>query len=75
MNPAVEPDDSDDRQEAGSPQGNAGLTALDASLASERAAERAAERVRYLFRQVGNNAPARALEQQLIAYRLGMKSG
>ncbi len=37
-------------------------------------AERIAERVRYLFRLAGDSPPARELEKQLLAYRLGMKS-
>jgi hypothetical protein len=32
-------------------------------------------RVSHLFRHVGDNTPARSLEQQLIAYRLGVKPG
>lgn len=36
--------------------------------------ERIVARVSHLFRYVGDNTPARSLEQQLIAYRLGVKS-
>lgn len=37
-------------------------------------AERIAARVRFLFRLTGDNRPARELEKQLMAYRLGTKS-
>ena len=33
-------------------------------------AERIAERVRFIFRQAGDNLPARELEQRLMVYRL-----
>ena len=36
----------------------------------EMKSERITERVHYIFRQVGDNLPARELEQRLMVYRL-----
>lgn len=36
--------------------------------------EPVAERIHHLFRQVGDNGPARELEQQVLAYRQGSES-
>lgn len=64
MNVDSEPDD---RPESEAPRPGGGPTAAESA--------RIVARVNHLFRYVGDNTPARSLEQQLIAYRLGVRSG
>jgi hypothetical protein len=59
--------EADVRPESDDPRPGGGPTAAESG--------RIVARVSHLFRYVGDNTPARSLEQQLIAYRLGVKSG
>lgn len=64
MNDDTEPEE---RPEPEAPRPDGGPTAAESA--------RIVARANHLFRYVGDNTPARLLEQQLIAYRLGVRAG